>query len=138
MENTKSMTASAVMNQTDTSLMKAHRKEEHAENRTKVLWNMFQVGLSVFLMCLMALPVFAADGDASAASNAVGSVGKIVMNIIIAMGSVMAALGVYHLARSFSSHDPAQKTQGIEFIAGGAIAIVVTSIVKAVGGTVSQ
>ena len=41
MENNKSMTASAVMTHTDTSLMKAHRKEEHAENRNKVLWNMF-------------------------------------------------------------------------------------------------
>ena len=103
MENNKSMTASAVMTHTDTSLMKAHRKEEHAENRNKVLWNMFQIGLSIFLMCLMALPVLAAPGDANAASQAVDRVYNLVSAIIVAMGSIMAALGVYHLARSFYS-----------------------------------
>lgn len=122
------------MNNIETSLMK-ERKKERRIHSAKQLFVLMLAIVSAF--ALTAVAVFAApskSGDVNSAAGAVNRVQDLICNIVIAFGSVMAVLGVYFLGRSFSSHDPAQRTQGIELIAGGGLMGVASGVVKLVMG----
>lgn len=121
-----------IMNNTETSLMK-ERKKERRIHSAKQLFVLMLAIVSAF--ALTAVAVFAAPskgGDANDAAQAVTNVKDLICKIVIAFGSVMAVLGVYFLGRSFSSHDPAQRTQGIELLAGGALMSVASGVVDLV------
>lgn len=120
------------MNNIETSLMK-ERKKERRIHSAKQLFVLMLAIVSAF--ALTAVAVFAAPSkgdDANSAADAVKRVKDLICNIVMAFGGVMAVLGVYFLGRSFSSHDPAQRTQGIELIAGGGLMDVASGVVKLV------
>lgn len=139
METVKTMPAitandAKIMNNTETSLMKERKKERRIYSAKQLFVFMLAI---VSAFALTAVAVFAGPsrgGDVNSAGEAVNNVGKIIKNIVIAFGTIMALLGIYFLGRSFSSHDPAQRTQGIELIAGGALmdgaSLILGAIIK--------
>lgn len=118
-----------IMNNTETSLMKERKKERRIHN-AKQLFVLMLALVSAFALTTVAVFAGKNSGDVNDAAQAVNRVQELICNIVIAFGSVMAVLGVYFLGRSFSSHDPAQRTQGIELIAGGGLMDVASGVVK--------
>lgn len=88
--------------------------------------------VTLVLTALLAIPAFAADGDADAL-GALDSLNNLIFGFVKAIGIGFAAFGVMQLGMSISSHDTSQRITGLACVGGGALMFFAKSILSAMG-----
>lgn len=93
-------------------------------NFKKIYWTMAAV-----IMSLMPTTALAAPDAVETIDNLKG----IMLDILSAAGVIMLIWGIVQVAMGFKSQDGTQKTQGVLFLAGGAVIAGIGPILTALG-----
>ena len=85
---------------------------------------------------LAAMGICSMPGMALAATDAVSTINNLknlMLNVLSAAGVVAVIWGIVQVAMGFKSQDGSQKTQGVLFLAGGALLAGIGPVLTALG-----
>ena len=87
--------------------------------------------LALTLICMTAIPVFAATNDPMTVVN---NLSNFIFGLIRAIGLILLGFGIVQVGLSLKSHDPSQRANGFLTVAGGIIITFAKEILNLITG----
>ena len=97
------------------------------KNFKRMYWTIATVAMGL-------LPTSAfAEGETTGAVDVLGNLKTFMLSLLSAAGVIVVIWGIVQVAMGFKSQDGTQKTQGILFLAGGAIMASIGAVLTLLG-----